>query len=415
MFSSGPRKRQFSTYDSQNVFAHDILKDPDSHSSVPRKCFNSWIGISLIFLITCLIGYQLSPVEVTPKNVFRIQLTNKFTVNAHLNNEESIKRVAFESSGPECIVEDEKHNLYVGLNDGRIMKIGTGMLGEIGHGRVDLVLKINFPGASSTDPNAKSGRPLGMRIRDNTLYVMDAIYGFYSIHLPTRKIEFLLKPSDMKPHMKFPNDFDIASDGRTVYITDSSTQFSINELIYAGLEGKCTGRMIKFDLITRHTLVLVRNLCFPNGIQLSHDEKRIAIAETMQYRIMWYDTLTWRIKQMTNLPALPDNIRKNDRGTYWVGACSPHSPVTDFIQSYPKVVQIALGLLPHSVIKNFHKATHSMLLEVDKYGVVLRSLHDQYGDTIPALSHGTELTDGRVALGSYEADQIILLNLNQVQ
>ena len=76
-----------------------------------------------------------------------------------------------------------------------------------------------------------------MRIRDNTLYVMDAIYGFYSIYLPTRKIEFLLKPSDMKPHMKLPNDFDIASDGRTVYITDSSTQFSINELIYAGLEG----------------------------------------------------------------------------------------------------------------------------------------------------------------------------------
>ena len=51
------------------------------------------------------------------------------------------------------------------------------------------------------------------------------------------------------------------------------------------------------------------------------------------------------------LAALPDNIRKNDRGTYWVGACSPHSPVTDFIQSYPKIVQIALGLLPHSVIK----------------------------------------------------------------
>ena len=92
MFSTGPRRRQFSTYDNQNVFAHDILKDPDSHSSVPRKCYNSWIGISLIFLITCLIGYQLSPVEVTPKNVFRIQLTNKFTVNDHLNNKESIKR-----------------------------------------------------------------------------------------------------------------------------------------------------------------------------------------------------------------------------------------------------------------------------------------------------------------------------------
>ena len=77
-----------------------------------------------------------------------------------------------------------------------------------------------------------------MRIVGDILYVMDAIYGFYSIHLPTRKIEFLLKPNDIVPNLKFPNDFDIASDGRTVYLTDSSMKFSINQLMYTALEGK---------------------------------------------------------------------------------------------------------------------------------------------------------------------------------
>lgn len=301
------------------------------------------------------------------------------------------------------------------MSNGYIMKIGTGMLGDIGDGRVEVVLKIAFPGASSTDPSAKAGRPLGMRIRGKTMYVMDAIYGFYSIYLPTRKIEFLLKPKDIEPHLKFPNDFDIASDGRTVYITDSSTEFNINQLIYAGLEGHCTGRLIKFDLITRHSLVILRKLCFPNGVQLTHNEKRIAVVETTLYRIMWYDAQTWRIKQMTSLPALPDNIRKTERGTFWVAACSPHNTITDFVTSHPKVVQILLGILPHSFMKSLHSPSHSILLEVDKYGVVLRSLHDQSGDSIKALSQATELSDGRVALGSYEDNRIVIINHSDVQ
>lgn len=348
------------------------------------------------------------------KDVFRIELTNKFTPNKFLHTI-GITSIPLEYGGPESIVEDDKHNIYAGMSNGYIMKIGTGMLGDIGNGRVEVMLKIRFPGASSTDHSAQAGRPLGMRIIGETLYVMDAIYGFYSIFLPTRKIEFLLKPSDIDPHMKFPNDFDIASDGRTVYITDSSTEFNINRLIYAGLEGKCTGRLIKFDLVTRHSLVILRHLCFPNGVQLTHNEKRIAVVETTLYRIMWYDALTWRIKQMTSLPAMPDNIRRTERGTFWVAACSPHNAVTDFVQSHPKVIQIALGLLPHNLIKRFHSPSHSMLLEVDKYGVVLRSLHDQYGEAITALSQGTELSDGRVALGSYEDNRIVLINHNDVQ
>ena len=51
-----------------------------------------------------------------------------------------------------------------------------------------------------------------------------------------------------------------------------------------------------------------------------------------------------------------------------------------------------------------------MLIEVDKYGVVLRSLHDPRGISIPALSHATELSDGRIALGSYETEYILILN-----
>lgn len=72
-------------------------------------------------------------------------------------------------------------------------------------------------------------------------------------------------------------------------------------------------------------------------------------------------------------------------------------------------------LISTSLPNSLHSPSHSILLEVDKYGVVLRSLHDQSGDSIKALSQATELSDGRVALGSYEDNRIVIINHNDVQ
>ena len=79
---SGTRRRQVSqAYNNDSVFAHDVLKDPKEGPGLPRTCFNICIIVFSICATLCFAGYILSPVEVIPKDVFRIALTNKFTPN----------------------------------------------------------------------------------------------------------------------------------------------------------------------------------------------------------------------------------------------------------------------------------------------------------------------------------------------
>ena len=72
-----------------------------------------------------------------------------------------VSRIQVSGRSPECIVEDDKHNIYAGMENGNIIRIHTGMLGDIGEGRKEIVINIKFPGASRTDYYAKNGRPLG--------------------------------------------------------------------------------------------------------------------------------------------------------------------------------------------------------------------------------------------------------------
>uniref|UniRef100_H2Y805 Adipocyte plasma membrane-associated protein n=1 Tax=Ciona savignyi TaxID=51511 RepID=H2Y805_CIOSA len=100
---------------------------------------------------------------------------------------------------------------------------------------------------------------------------------------------------------------------------------------------------------------------------------------------------------------MPDNLRRNSRGNYWVAASSKHSPMVAFLGKFPSLRQIIIGLIPQSVILRMVDSNHCMLFEVNSSGELIQTLHDPNGDLAYALSQGTELSDGRIALGSYKA------------
>ena len=77
----------------------------------------------------------------------------------------------------------------------------------------------------------------GLRLHGNTLFVMDAIFGFFTLDLNTFKLKLLVKPTDVLPSMKFPNDFDINSKGTVIYFTDSSYKYPINKIVEEVMEG----------------------------------------------------------------------------------------------------------------------------------------------------------------------------------
>ena len=70
-------------------------------------------------------------------------------------------RISLDLVGAECIVEDDRGNIYTGLKNGQIMKIHRSRKDKVGEGRQELLLTSRFPGLVSTDPSATHGQPLG--------------------------------------------------------------------------------------------------------------------------------------------------------------------------------------------------------------------------------------------------------------
>uniref|UniRef100_F6T518 Adipocyte plasma membrane-associated protein n=2 Tax=Ciona intestinalis TaxID=7719 RepID=F6T518_CIOIN len=179
-------------------------------------CWLIFCVIVSTVLVLLLIGYINSPVKaVAIKDYVHVPLTGKFSINYKLTKG---KRVPL--TGPESIAEGGDGKLYTGLADGRVVCIHPSNDGEIGAGKVENITTGVIEGAFAIYNNAGHGRPLGVLVKGNTLYVMDAVYGFYGIDLSTKKITLLVTPNAVEPAMKFPDDLTITADGKTVYFTD---------------------------------------------------------------------------------------------------------------------------------------------------------------------------------------------------
>jgi sugar lactone lactonase YvrE len=53
----------------------------------------------------------------------------------------------------------------------------------------------------------------------------------------------------------------------------------------------CVFRLIKYDSKLKKNTVLMKNLHFANGIELSDDESFILVAETLKFRVHKYDKI----------------------------------------------------------------------------------------------------------------------------
>lgn len=83
--------------------------------------------------------------------------------------------------------------------------------------------------------------------------------------------------------IKFADDLDIDKDG-VVYFSDASTNVDPT-LMVLELLGQPSGRLIQFDPKSGISEVLIDNLHFANGVQLSIDEDFVMVAEMVQSRV----------------------------------------------------------------------------------------------------------------------------------
>lgn len=280
--------------------------------------------------------------------------------------------------GPEDVAFDDQGRVFVSLKDGRVVRVDGN----------DLVDVVNT-----------GGRPMGLAFgNDGSLYVADASRGLLHVDLSTKAIEVLVATAEGFA-FKCTNALQIAKDG-TIYFTDSSSVWGIDQFTEDILDQRPSGRVLKYDPTTKATTVLARDLDFANGLALLPDESALIIAETGRYRLwkLWLTGEKRNIKEVIteNLPGFPDNLKVTPRGTIWVGLYSARKRILDIIHPYPFFKDATASLPPALRPK---PVAWGFVVEINADGLPLRSLQDPSGDVVPHVSTAVE-RDGALWLGN---------------
>jgi len=228
--------------------------------------------------------------------------------------------------GPEDVLLDAQGNIYCGNRDGRLLKIAAP-----DYVQVSVLAKIG-------------GRPLGLAFdREGRIVVCVAGMGLVrvtldgAVELLTDRTERSLFSVQDDTTIRMADDLDIAPDG-TIYFTDATKRYDIENWGLDLLEGRPNGRLISYDPKTQKTRTVCDNLVFPNGVCLTHDGRHLLVASTWECSILIFDLANLSAGPrifMKGLPGYPDNINRASDGGYWVALAGTRNPVFDQAMRHP--------------------------------------------------------------------------------
>ncbi|WP_203590090.1 SMP-30/gluconolactonase/LRE family protein [Streptomyces sp. SID13031] len=287
-----------------------------------------------------------------------------------------VQTVALPGHGPEDTLIDEDGSVLTGLLDGRI-------------------LRVSADGTTIKVLADTGGRPLGLEwLPDGKVLVCDAHRGLLTLDQDGR-IATLLGEIDGRP-MKFCNNADVLPDG-TIYFTDSSTRFGVEEWMADLLEHSSTGSLYRLTPdgeVTR----LATNRSFPNGVALSGDQKTLFFVETASYGLFKLDLTAAGAEPelVAMIPGLPDNISRGSDGLIWVAVGSPRNALLDLLLPKQPVLRKLVWALPEAF-----KPKAADIIEIQAYDDEGNLVHDLRGKNANfRMPTGVRERDGKVWLGS---------------
>jgi sugar lactone lactonase YvrE len=253
------------------------------------------------------------------------------------------------------------------------------------------------------------GRPLGLEIDlDGRLLVCDARKGVLRVDVRSGAIEEVADRIDGAP-MMFCNNAAIASDG-TVWFTDSSTKFGIDQWKDDFVQDTRTGRLARLG--TDGTMeVVLDGLAFANGVALSRDESFVAVAETGARTVVRHWLTGERAGRrdflVEDLPGYPDNIARGSDGLIWVSIASPTDPVVERVQRGPKPLRRMVTRIPERL-----QPKPKRTVRVQAYDDAGALVHDlERPGTAYHMVTGVREHDGRVWLGSLHEPAVAVIQL----
>lgn len=90
--------------------------------------------------------------------------------------------------GPETIVIDKDGSILTGVMNGQIVRVKSDgsiqKIAQIGDEKNETICNDYGPNLHA---HLSCGRPLGLRLRDNWLYLADSYYGIFKINMQTGK------------------------------------------------------------------------------------------------------------------------------------------------------------------------------------------------------------------------------------
>ncbi|KAM3302031.1 protein STRICTOSIDINE SYNTHASE-LIKE 10-like [Capsicum chacoense] len=275
--------------------------------------------------------------------------------------------------GPESIAFDPKgEGPYTGVADGRILKWKGSYWADFA---VTSSNRKNFTRPFAPELEHVCGRPLGIQV----------VGPKGGLATPLVQ-EFKGKP------LVFTNDVGVDDD--VIYFTESSTKYQRKQFFSSVLRGDKTGRLMKYVKSTKKNNRFIERPCICK--RCSFEQKQV---------LRTHDTFV-------ELPGLPDNIRINSRGEFWVAL---HAKRSVFAQLSISDSQLGKALLKLPItaqqLDNMLGGgqPHATAMKLSEDGRVLEVLEDVEGKTLRTISeveekHG-KLWFGFVAtsvLGVYE-------------
>eukprot|EP00918_Siedleckia_nematoides_P027632 GHVU01059557.1.p1 GENE.GHVU01059557.1~~GHVU01059557.1.p1 ORF type:complete len:428 (-),score=40.76 GHVU01059557.1:198-1481(-) len=389
--------------------------------SFGAKCFflaTLVLSFVLLLVLTVVAAAALYPCDIEPVS-YDVPTppdpVGALAPNKHLLQAE--KLLVGEVVGPESLVYKDGF-IYSGTADGKIVRMDPQKK------TVETVVEFGIKPCGTFSHEPTCGRPLGLRFAaDGHLIVIDTYLGLFKVNVTSKEVvKLLLSPKVVgSGPMKFLNDLDIDPADGAMYISDSSIRFQRRNYYSVIMDGLADGRLLRFDPKNNQIDIVIDNLAFPNGVQMTHDGQAVLVAEGLLYRIWKYHIRGPKAGQKElfaeNMPGFIDNIRKSKSGGYWLGLAmgrlSNHFAFLDFFAKRPFARKMIYNAVSPSLIVNY-VPKYGILVEIDDNGQIVRSLQDPTGKHLNAVSEIEEV-DGTLYFGSFMAPYLAKLDLNKLE
>lgn len=294
--------------------------------------------------------------------------------------------------GAEDVLVGRDGTIYTGTADGSLFAVSRDG---------DLIRRIAHTG----------GRPLGLELLgEDRLLVCDARRGLLAVGVLDGSVQVLADTVDGIP-MRFCNNAAVLDDG-SIWFSDSSTRWGIDEWKSDLITNTCTGRLLRLAPGSAEPEVVLDRLSFANGVARTADGSAVIVAET-GYRQLRRVHLGGDLAGsddlfVADLPAHPDNIGLGSDGNIWVTYASPADPTLAFLQTKAKPWMRSLVLHAPEPLKPKPKRT-ARVAAYDSHG---RLVHDITADAQAwHMATGVREHNGRVWLGSLVEPAVAFFDL----